>query len=68
MFNPVPAINAWISAGQRPRRVNFMDRKSRGQRNTPSATNTEDILLIDDKKQGSSVEVGSWKQPHMVRK
>ena len=29
MFNPVPAINAWISAGQRPRRVNFVDRKSR---------------------------------------
>ena len=59
MFNPVPAINAWLGAGQRPRRTNFMDRKSRGQRNTPSATNTEDILLIDDKKQGSSVEVAT---------
>ena len=33
-----------------------------GQRNTPSATNTEDILLIDDKKQGSSVEVAAT--PH----
>ena len=54
MFNLVPAINAWFSAGHRPRRL--MDRKLNKERNTPSTANTQEVVLTEETKQGSSQE------------